>query len=189
MSLGDITSEQASEAADCRCCVLWALLLRGLAPCEAPRGAVSRARPSCVRAARTSAAARARIAHSRCVLRGSPRASRLGSTERRRPVAQRDAVWFSATPAQRIVNRSVAERAWTIVIASSPAGYQRNVERQCPPQCRTSTTTGRPALGTTCAWCARYAFCSVRMATCATDAGHLGSSHWVSERRNLNRFY
>ena len=119
----------------------------------------------------------------------SPRASRLDSTERRRPVAQRDAVWFSATPAQRIVNRSVAERAWTIVIASSPAGYQRNVERQCPPQCRTSTTTGRPALGTTCAWCARYAFCSVRMATCATDAGHLGSSHWVSERRNLNRFY
>ena len=112
--------------------MMLALLLRGLAPCEAPRGAVSRARPSCVRAARTSAAARARIAHSRCVLRGSPRASRLDSTERRRPVAQRDAVWFSATSAQRIVNRSVAERAWTIVIASSPAGYQRNVERQAP---------------------------------------------------------
>ena len=111
-----------------------ALVRRGLAPCEAPRRAVRRARPSCARAARASAAARPRIAHSRCALRGSLRAFQLGSTERRWPVAQHNVVWFYVTPAQRNVYLSVAARAWAIIIASSPAGYQRNVERQCPPQ-------------------------------------------------------
>ena len=110
-----------------------ALLRRGLAPCEAPRRAVRRARPSCARAARASAAARARIAHSRCALRGSLRAFQLGSTERRRPVAQHDAVSFSVTPAQRNVYLLLAARACELNASSSRGGCHKTLWNVNPP--------------------------------------------------------
>ena len=151
-----------------------ALLRRGLAPCEAPRRAVRRARPSCARAARASAAARPRIAHSRCALRGSPRAFQLGSPERRWPVDDLEDLWFYARFAQRNVYLLLAARACELNASSSRGGCHKTLERQSPPKSRTSTTAGRPALCTTPSARARYANFSVRVATCATDTGHLG---------------
>ena len=90
------------------------------------------------------------------------------------PVAQRDVVWFYVTPAQRNVYLSVAARA-CLLNASSSSRAQTKRYTVNPPPPKSNFDDGRStALCTTPSASRRYANFSVRVATCATDTGHLG---------------
>ena len=90
------------------------------------------------------------------------------------PVAQRDVVWFYVTLAQRNVYLSVAARACELNASSSRGDLSQNVEHHPPPP-KSNFDDGRStALCTTPSASRRYANFSVRVATCATDTGHLG---------------